>query len=837
MSRDKETSITDYFKEDPFTHLQEPPTDQETPPSERIADHRPYRDNAPKADEAAIRQYRKALGTFFIRGERTPKSLNGQVDPVLLAPYLRGEHPDLAYPALYDPVASRFTPVRRIIQDTYERLYPKSEARILGQQLHRIEKLIREHLPQEDPAADYPTVIKVAMKELRKLDVHGDEGETFREHCVALEQEMLKHPGTLLGFSAATPFHLLALQLQAREAERTDFVGHIRKLGSQLEELLLLQKAQVENDTDHGQLKHQFGFADQMISFDALADLLPPSASTGLPEARLQRIRGALDTLAEAADYYAKAPAYIYVTEELAKAYALARVMPDIPLTMAGAHPCATANQQFHQHLPNVIRYVSAIRIAELESTGAYVDDLHDPYFETFGLANLSEDDIRRMPAHVVIAERLQLLREPEEFLSLLAGNIPVNVFAVSRLKELERPGQADDEPLFREELADLALTQRNTFVFQGAADLPEPLFNSIRNGLNAAGPAFWNLLLPELDSADPYRDYVYLTTAIESRYFPRLAYNLHTGVQFGSRFDISGNPQPDRLFPSYPVDVREGEQSVSLPVTLTMADYFLLDTDLQEQLEIIPPGLENDDLLPLHDYLTASSEDLLGKLPFLWVVDSHNGLRQAVVPFAWLERCKERLDHWQFIQELGGVNSYHVQRAIEQARADWKADKEMEIQALRMEMEAEIERIRREEAGRAMERLADILLDLDTAVPATATKAAPVAAAPTTDSAPVKVPDAPAAVPEPEPAETSSEVWIESWRCTSCNDCIQLLPSVFKYNGDKQAEVINPKAGTYAKIVTAAEKCPAKCIHPGLPQNPGEPGLDELIKRAAVLN
>ena len=37
--------------------------------------------------------------------------------------------------------------------------------------------------------------------------------------------------------------------------------------------------------------------------------------------------------------------------------------------------------------------------------------------------------------------------------------------------------------------------------------------------------------------------------------------------------------------------------------------------------------------------------------------------------------------------------------------------------------------------------------------------------------------------------------------------------------------------------LVIAAEKCPAKCIHPGKPINPQESGLEDLIKRAAAFN
>lgn len=46
-----------------------------------------------------------------------------------------------------------------------------------------------------------------------------------------------------------------------------------------------------------------------------------------------------------------------------------------------------------------------------------------------------------------------------------------------------------------------------------------------------------------------------------------------------------------------------------------------------------------------------------------------------------------------------------------------------------------------------------------------------------------------------------------------------------------------DPSNGTYAQLVAAAELCPAKCIHPGMPLNPDEPGLDALIQRAAPFN
>ena len=74
---------------------------------------------------------------------------------------------------------------------------------------------------------------------------------------------------------------------------------------------------------------------------------------------------------------------------------------------------------------------------------------------------------------------------------------------------------------------------------------------------------------------------------------------------------------------------------------------------------------------------------------------------------------------------------------------------------------------------------------------------------------------------------------YIDSDRCTSCNECINLNRKMFAYNADKQAYVKDAKAGTFAQLVMAAEKCPVSAIHPGTPLNPKEKDLDKWLKRA----
>jgi ferredoxin len=85
----------------------------------------------------------------------------------------------------------------------------------------------------------------------------------------------------------------------------------------------------------------------------------------------------------------------------------------------------------------------------------------------------------------------------------------------------------------------------------------------------------------------------------------------------------------------------------------------------------------------------------------------------------------------------------------------------------------------------------------------------------------------------EEEPQRSPDEAYIETPRCSTCNECTTLNPKMFAYDGNQQAYIADINAGTYAQLVEAAESCQVSIIHPGKPRNPKEPGLEELQKRA----
>jgi pyruvate-ferredoxin/flavodoxin oxidoreductase len=113
------------------------------------------------------------------------------------------------------------------------------------------------------------------------------------------------------------------------------------------------------------------------------------------------------------------------------------------------------------------------------------------------------------------------------------------------------------------------------------------------------------------------------------------------------------------------------------------------------------------------------------------------------------------------------------------------------------------------------------------------------VAAAPAPAVAPTSVPSVSAvaqtaAAPAPNDADAVRiDAYIDSDRCTTCNECTNLNKKMFAYNANKQAYIKDAAAGTFAQLVMAAEKCPVSAIHPGTPLNPKEKDLEKWLKRA----
>ena len=104
-------------------------------------------------------------------------------------------------------------------------------------------------------------------------------------------------------------------------------------------------------------------------------------------------------------------------------------------------------------------------------------------------------------------------------------------------------------------------------------------------------------------------------------------------------------------------------------------------------------------------------------------------------------------------------------------------------------------------------------------------------------DEAPVEVEPVVEVADAEDDDDLVMEPYIETARCTSCDECININKKMFAYNDAKQAYIKDARAGTFAEIVQSAERCTAEIIHPGTPLNPKEKDLEKWIERAAPFN
>jgi pyruvate-ferredoxin/flavodoxin oxidoreductase len=332
------------------------------------------------------------------------------------------------------------------------------------------------------------------------------------------------------------------------------------------------------------------------------------------------------------------------------------------------------------------------------------------------------------------------------------------------------------------------------------------------------------------------------MRAALAGRACVELVYDPDGGRSWADRLDLSGNPAPEAAWPRHPMDYTRGEAAERAEVAFTFADAVSIEPNYFKHFRVIDGAAWGDEQVPLADWIEDAGAAGAGRtVPFIWVVDDDKQLQRAIVTRELAFATRDRLRAWRVLQELGGYDNAYAERAAEQGHAEATRVAAEHIASLEAAHAAEVAKVRDETAREALERLAAVLMDADAlaAVPAAArppaAQAAPgsVAASPPPAAAAAAA-AAPQAVAAAEEEELGfDEPYVDTVLCTSCNECINLNPVAFKYNGDKQATLADAKAATFLMLVKAAEACAAKCIHPGKPRGDDATATPELVERA----
>jgi ferredoxin len=714
---------------------------------------------------------RAALLTFFLTGRRTGEGLApaGKLQPALFAGLRELGTLRYDFPVL---------------------LQPRGKGR---PSMVPLSQLFDDALQQAAAGADGEQVRKQALRlerEIRRLVMAGTPGT-----LASLLQEAAAHVGREPGFDETRKRLRAAL---AAEGELADCdTGFARKLlrhlwrqsqqakaqalRRKLQRLVFKLSALVRADLE----RSARGLAPQRLAasvgpsfastfdFDAMSRLLVRSLPhQAMPVTRRQRIRSLLHVL---------------------------KSQRFFPLEGAEAEPygfefdsCAAALRAWRERLPKLASLLRAMAMADLEVRGEYDPARHDAVFAVDAQPEPAE--LAGFPDYLVCLP-VEALDGPDNahLMELLSSQLPIKVLL--QTDDLAGAPGAEGPRLRSRQLASLAMSLNTAYVLQASASWLPRCRERLEAAFAFAGPALFSVYSGADAGGTGLPPYLLGAAAMEARVFPMFAYDPAAGGNWAARFTLEGNPQVERDWPVHPFACEDAQhQQVAGELAFTAADFLAADARHASALACVR-GEHAVNLLPVAEALPMLEQPEPERFAALPMIDEQHKLHQVVATRALLRQAARCRDLWHSLQELAGIHNSHAEQAVAQAERQWR------------------ERLAQEQAA------------------APGQQPAGVATAPVQESL-----AATAAAPPPEPDEPEhapGEAYIETARCSTCNECVNLNPKMFVYDENQQARIADVNAGTYAQLVEAAENCQVAVIHPGKPRKLDEPGIEELVKRA----
>jgi hypothetical protein len=454
---------------------------------------------------------------------------------------------------------------------------------------------------------------------------------------------------------------------------------------------------------------------------------------------------------------------------------------------------CGAALTAYRERRSSMIEIVRTIALAELEIDGTASETTRLAVVGRLDAEQFGRLDLALFPDYLVLMNAGGM--EPVEqatFIDILAAGLPIKVL-------LQTDDLFDDVPagdaglgVRARQLATMAVGLNDVYVLQASASHLVQFRGQIMRGITWTGPALFNVFSGASGASSDLPPYLLAAAAMESRVFPAFVYDPGAGPDWASRLDVRANPQPDLDWPVRRLTYEgEAHQRISEDLAFTPVDFLACDRRNGRHLAGVPRTMTAD-LVSVNTWLAAEPAAMPTSIPTVLMADRENELHRVVVDEKLMRDARRCREMWHSLQELGGIHNSHAERLLD-----------LERQARRRA--ATDERENRED--RAEETTAG-----NESIPA----AAPAAVAASQDE-----------------ARSPEEPYIETPRCSTCNECIQINGRMFAYNENRQAYIADPSAGTFRQLVEAAESCQVSVIHPGKPRDPGEPGLDELLLRA----
>jgi ferredoxin len=448
----------------------------------------------------------------------------------------------------------------------------------------------------------------------------------------------------------------------------------------------------------------------------------------------------------------------------------------------------------FRERLPELVELLRAMEVAELEIAGRYVEDTHDAIVAGIDATSIGARDLEAFPDYLVCLDAASAGHAGAHLGGPLSSGVPLKILVqVNDLLEEAAIGAGSFAFGPRSaQLATMAMSFGEVFVLQSAASNLLQLRDRVLRGMQYPGAALFSVFAAADGDAGSLPGYLEAAAAMQSRAFPAFSYDPSAGPDLASRFSLENNPQPEQDWSVETLSYADEDlQSVTEQTSFGFVDFVASDPRYASHFAAVARSAWSDAMIPAADWLARPPADAAGHVPYVLVVDDTDLLWRVVVDEKLMRAAQRCREAWHRLQEYGRVH----------------------------ERRREAELLAAAQAAQALAAAKELPTSTEPAA-----KSAASASAPATDTAqPLE------AQPDPDVAR------IETFRCSSCNECTQVNPRMFAYNENKQAYIADLKAGTYRQLVEAAESCQLSIIHPGKPWNPSEPGLEDLVERAKL--
>jgi hypothetical protein len=737
----------------------------------------------------------------FRPAAETPKSDPGDTGDPKLTPALLSRYRDLTnlrydFPLILagpDAEGGPLGSLSGIIDGILQEIAPRGlEGERLRKRVLELEREIRS-LVSRGARGTLAQLWDLARDRLLSGAGEGAAGESL-DSDLDLARRALRFDGEVVDCGAETPRKLLIHLWRAVESQKArKLLARLDRLARRLSDILKADFMKSEEGRAPDMLQRSVGTAfEAAFDFEALSRILG-SAAPGrlLPDSRRQRIRAALSVL-QSQRFLARNPADSEESENGRP-----------PAHDFVFDSCAGALSAFRDRLPEMVELLKSVAIAELEIENQYKDSIHGPAFSRFNESFLVPEDLAPFPLYLVCLRDGDCdAAEKAALVEMLSSGLPIKVLFQSDdiLEELTVAAGRFAFGARGSQLASMAIGLNTAYVLQSSGSCLYQARDRILRGLAYDGPALFSVFSGASETLPALAPYLAAAVATESRAFPSFCYDPGAGEDWAARFRVDDNPQAEASWPVHLVQYEDrGHQTISEEVAVTFADFAACDSRYAGRFATVPRSEWHDGMVPLGRFLERRDEDARASAPYVVLVDENNIARRALLDDTLIDAARRCRQMWRSLQELGGIGNSHAKRLLERERKLWNQEKEQEL--------GELE-------GR-LEQVAE--------APTVAANAVP---SQTASEVVVEV------LEQPE-QPSSEEPYIETPRCTTCNECTEINNKMFVYDENMQAYIADPDAGPYRDLVEAAESCQVCIVHPGKPRNPNEPNLDDLAKRA----